>query len=323
MKIAFMGTPDFAVESLDALLRAGHDVAGVFTQPDRPKGRGKKLEESPVKKYVLEKGLKVFQFERIRKQEGLDALRSLAPELVVTAAFGQILSKKILEVPVYGTINVHASLLPRHRGAAPVNQAIIMGDEVTGVTTMFTDVGLDTGDMLLKTETRILPGETAGELTARLAKLGAELLIKTISELEAGTLKRTKQDEAQATYEPMMDKNTGNIDWAKGPKSICDLVRGTNPWPGAFTYLHGEMLKIWSAAPYETEAAGEPGSVLLSSAKTGLVVACKGGAVEIGILQVPGGKQMTSKQYLSGKKIDIGTILGGINGQLFRQEPAE
>ncbi len=310
MKIVFMGTPEFAVESLKALVEAGHDVVGVFTQPDRPKGRGNRVEETPVKKYALANGIKVFQFERIRKQEGLDALRGLAPELCVTAAFGQILSKKILEVPKLGTINVHASLLPRHRGAAPVNQAIIMGDEVTGVTTMFTDVGLDTGDMLLKTETRIDPDETAGELTERLAVMGAKLLIETIAELEKGTLKQTKQDESLATYEPMMDKSVGMIDWSRSPKEICDLVRGTNPWPGAFTYLNGDVLKVWGAKAYETEDAPEPGTVIVSSPRGGLVVACGGGAVEITQLQAPGGKQMPAKAYLSGKKIETGTHLG-------------
>ena len=310
MKIVFMGTPEFAVESLKALVEAGHDVVGVFTQPDRPKGRGNRVEETPVKKYALANGIKVFQFERIRKQEGLDALRGLAPELCVTAAFGQILSKKILEVPKFGTINVHASLLPRHRGAAPVNQAIIMGDEVTGVTTMFTDAGLDTGDMLLKTETRIGPDETAGELTERLAVMGAKLLIETIAELEKGTLKQTKQDESQATYEPMMDKSVGMIDWSRSPKEICDLVRGTNPWPGAFTYLNGDVLKIWGAKAYETEDVSEPGEVIVSSPRGGLVVSCGGGAVEITLLQAPGGKQMPAKAYLSGKKIDAGIHLG-------------
>ncbi|MCR4620652.1 MAG: methionyl-tRNA formyltransferase [Clostridiales bacterium] len=310
MKIAFMGTPDFAVPSLRALIDSGHDIVGVFTQPDRPKGRGNKVEESPVKKYALTKGLKVFQFEKIRKQEGLDALRSISPELCVTAAFGQILSKKILEVPKFGTINVHASLLPRHRGAAPVNQAIIMGDKVTGVTTMFTDAGLDTGDILLKSETAILPDETAGELTVRLAELGATLLIRTVSELENGTLKRIKQDEALASYEPMMDKAMGLIDWNRSPEEICDLVRGTNPWPGAYTFLKGETLKIWGASVREHGDITASGTVLIASPKAGLVVSCKGGAVEITLLQAPGGKQMTAKAFLSGKKIETGTILG-------------
>ena len=310
MKIAFMGTPDFAVPSLRALIDAGHDIVGVFTQPDRPKGRGNKVEESPVKKYAFTKGLKIFQFEKIRKQEGLDALRSISPELCVTAAFGQILSKKILEVPKFGTINVHASLLPRHRGAAPVNQAIIMGDKVTGVTTMLTDAGLDTGDILLKSETAILPDETAGELTVRLAELGAALLIRTVSELENGTLKRIKQDEALASYEPMMDKAMGLIDWNRSPVEICDLVRGTNPWPGAYTFLKGETLKIWGASVREHCDITASGTVLIASPKAGLVVSCKGGAVEITLLQAPGGKKMTAKAFLSGKKIETGTILG-------------
>ena len=221
MRVVFMGTPEFAVPSLRALIEMGEEVVGVFTQPDRPVGRGKKIEKSPVKLAAEENGIPVFQFERVRKQEGLDAMRSLAPDVVVTAAFGQILSKKLLEVPRLGTINVHASILPKHRGSAPINWGIIMGDETAGVTTMLTDVGLDTGDMLLIREVRILENETAGELTNRLSVIGAELLKETLSLYAKGEITPVKQNEDEMTYEPMLTKETGLIDWNKTSKEIA------------------------------------------------------------------------------------------------------
>lgn len=314
MRVVFMGTPDFAVESLKALIAMPVEVVGVFTQPDRPVGRGHKIEKPPVKIVAEENGIPVFQFEKIRRQEGLDALRALKPDLCVTAAFGQILSKKILEVPGMGTINVHASLLPRHRGAAPVNQAIICGDTQTGVTTMLTDVGLDTGDMLLSQSVQIGEDETAGELTQRLAVIGAELLKKTVEQYAAGTLRPVAQNEEQASYEPMMDKSTGRIDWNKPKAEIKNLIRGVNPWPGAYTLLGNEVMKIWSADLSEKSDSGAVcGTVLTASGKEGLHVACADGAVEIMELQMPGGKKMSAKAYLAGKKIQPGTVLGEEN----------
>ena len=230
MRIVFMGTPEFAVPSLEALIGAGYEVVGAVTQPDRPVGRKGKLTPPPVKVCAQQHGIPVLQFERIRRPEGREALEALKPDLFVTAAFGQILSAKVLAIPKLGTINVHASLLPRHRGSAPINWCVMMGETVTGITTMYTDIGMDTGDMLLKAETPIGENETAGELSDRLSELGAELLIRTLRELEAGTLKRIPQNPAEATYEPKLDKETGRIDWTKTAREIDCLVRGATPW---------------------------------------------------------------------------------------------
>ncbi len=313
MRIVFMGTPDFAVESLKALLTTEHEIVGVFTQPDRPVGRGHKIEKCPVKILAEENDLPVYQFERVSRQEGLDTMRAIAPDLIVTAAFGQILSRKLLAVPKMGTINVHASLLPRHRGAAPINQCILMGDTVTGVTTMLTDAGLDTGDMLLKVETPIGENETAGELTARLAVMGAELLKETLEKYFAGELKGIPQNEEEMTYEPMMSKETGKIDFTKTAHEINCLVRGVNPWPGAYTGMGEQTMKVWAVNEIKEPCDAPCGTVLVSSAKEGLVVACKGGKAEITELQMPGGKRMSAKAYLSGKKIPVGTVLGESN----------
>ena len=301
MRVVFMGTPEFAVPSLEALAAAGYTIAGVITQPDRPVGRGHKLAPPPVKAKALELGLPVYQFERLRAQEGLDCLRALAPDVAVTAAFGQILSKKLLAVPKFGTVNVHASLLPRHRGAAPINWAIIQGDAVTGVTTMLTDAGVDTGAMLLSRETPIGAEETAGELTERLSLLGAQLLVETLGALN--TLAPTPQDEARLTNDPMLDKAMGEIDFGRGAREIVNLVRGVNPWPGA----RAGALKVWRAAA--AEGAGAPGTVLAADAKRGLVVACADGAVELKEIQAPGGKRMDARAYVLGKRIPVGERL--------------
>ncbi len=312
MRVVFMGTPDFAVPSLRALAGMEEvEIVGVFTQPDRPVGRGHKLEMPPVKREALENGLNVLQFERVRRQEGLDAMRALKPDLVVTAAFGQILSKKLLDVPRMGTINVHASLLPRHRGAAPINWCLIQGERVTGVTTMLTDAGLDTGDMLLKREVEIGEGETAGELTGRLAQVGAELLVETVRRYAAGEIAPEKQDENEMTYEPLLTKELGKIDWKQDARVIANLVRGVNPWPGAYTAVEGGTLKIWLARPADAQTDRAPGTVIRASAKEGLFVACGGGtALEILEMQVPNAKRMNAKTYLSGRKIEIGTRFG-------------
>ena len=314
MRVVFMGTPEFATYSLQTLIDMPVEIVGVFTQPDRPVGRGHKLEAPPVKQLAEKHGLPVFQFERVKRPEGLEQMRALEPDLVVTAAFGQILSKALLDVPKMGTINVHASLLPRHRGAAPINWSIIQGEKVTGVTTMLTDVGMDTGDMLLRTETEIGFEETAGELTERLAKIGAELLRTTIEKYAAGEITPVKQDEDAHTYEPMLSKELGRVDWTKTAQEIHNLVRGVNPWPGAFTEMGADVLKIWKTLPCEG-GNGVCGSVIASSAKDGLKVACGNGtALEILELQLPGGKRMSAKAYLAGKKMPEGMILGAENG---------
>jgi methionyl-tRNA formyltransferase len=309
-RVAFMGTPDFAVPSLDALIDAGYEVVGAFTLPDRPVGRGHKVACCAVKARAEARGVPVFQFERVRGQAGLDQMRALKPDVIVTAAFGQILSKKLLEVPKYGTINVHASLLPRHRGAAPINWAIVMGEKVTGVTTMLTDAGLDTGDMLLMCATEIGADETAGELSERLSVMGAELLVETLNGYLNGKITPVKQDEALATYEPMLEKSMGEIDWTKSAAQIANLVRGLDPWPCAYTRNACGVLKIFRAKAVEGSKGAAPGTILESSPKKGLVVACGEGALEIIEMQAPNAKRMEAKQYLMGKCMSCGDLLG-------------
>ena len=308
MRVVFMGTPEFAVPSLKALLDAGYGVVGVFTQPARPVGRGHKLAACPVKKLALERGVPVYQFERLRNEEGLACLRSLAPDIVVTAAFGQILSQALLDVPKMGTVNVHASLLPAYRGAAPINWCILNGETRTGVTTMLTDAGVDTGAMLLRRETDIGETETAAELSARLSQLGAELLIETPKGYTAGEIAPIPQDERLASRQPMLKKEMGLIDWTRSAKEIACQARGLDPWPSAYTDYAGGTLKIYRARPAVGE--GEPGTVLRSSAKEGLFVACGEGALEVLEMQAPGGKRMSARAYLAGKKIEPGTRFG-------------
>ena len=308
MRIVFMGTPEFAVPSLKALLDAGYGVVGVFTQPDRPVGRGHKLAACPVKKLAVERGVPVYQFERLRNEEGLACLRALAPDIVVTAAFGQILSQALLDVPKMGTVNVHASLLPAYRGAAPINWCILNGETRTGVTTMLTDAGVDTGDMLLRRETDIGEVETAAELSVRLSQLGAELLIETLKGYIAGEIAPIPQDERLASRQPMLKKEMGLIDWTRSAKEIACQARGLDPWPSAYTDYLGGTLKIYRACPVEGE--GDPGTVLRSSAKEGLFVACGEGALEVLEMQAPGGKRMNARAYLAGKKIEPGTKFG-------------
>ena len=307
MRIVFMGTPEFAVPSLKALIREGYDVAGVFTQPDRPKGRGNKLTPSPVKVAATEAGIPVFQPERIRKT-GVEDLRNLKPDLCVTAAFGQILSQEILDIPPMGNINVHASLLPKHRGAAPIAYAIMAGDEKAGVTTMMMDAGIDTGDILLQEETGIGESETCGELTARLSEIGAELLIRTIRAMEAGTLERIPQNEAEMTYDPMMTKELGRPDWSREAAEIRSLINGLNPWPCVSVPYEGGRLKLLRAVC--CEGNGKPGTVIKADPKAGLAIACGSGAVRILELQAPGGKQMKAEDYLRGHGIQEETDFG-------------
>lgn len=306
MKIVFMGTPEFAVPSLKALCDNGYDVVGVFTQPDRPKGRGNKVIASPVKQLAVEKGIPVFQPQRIRK-DGVEDLKSLDPDLCVTAAFGQILSQEILDIPRLGTVNVHASLLPRHRGSAPINWAILQGDETVGVTTMMTDKGIDTGDMLLKAETPYIQGETAGELTIRMAELGAKLLIDTLKVMEDGTLTRIPQDHDNMTYDPMLTKEMGSIDWTHSAADIVNRIHGLNPWPGCSTAVEGGRLKLLRAEV--AQGSGEPGEIIVADAKQGLIIAAGEGAVCVTQLQAPGGKPMNSKDYLRGHPMTVGTVL--------------
>ena len=306
MRIVFMGTPEFAVPSLRALCEHGYEVVGVFTQPDRPRGRGNKLSPSPVKEYALSQGIPVFQPEKIRR-DGVEDLRALAPDLCVTAAFGQILSQEILDIPPMGSVNVHASLLPRHRGSAPINWAILQGDRQAGVTTMMMARGIDTGDMLLKAATDILPGETAGELTLRLSEIGASLLLDTLQGMTDGSVKPIPQDEAQMTYDPMLTKQMGIIDWSEPAEAIVNRIHGLNPWPGCSTAIQGGRMKLLRAKV--AGGSGAPGEILSADVKDGLVIACGEGAVEIVQLQAPGGKPMGARDYLRGHVLPVGTVL--------------
>ncbi len=308
MRIVFMGTPEFSVPSLRALIASGHQVVGVFTQPDRPKGRGGKVRMSPVKELALQAGIPVFQPLKIRK-DGLEDLASLEPDLCVTAAFGQILNQAILDVPKICTVNVHASLLPRHRGSAPINWAILQDDKVTGVTTMMTDAGIDTGDMLLKREVPITDGETAGSLTETLSEVGADLLIETIQKLEAGTCERTKQNEADMSYDPMLKKDMGKLDFSQTSRALFCRVRAMNPWPCAYVECANGNLKVWSANPVSTAIKTLPGTVLSANAKDGLLVATGNGAIELLEIQAPNAKRMTAKAFLLGRSIETGIIL--------------
>lgn len=306
MRIVFMGTPDFAVASLKVLCEGGYDVVGVFTQPDRPKGRGNKVVMTPVKEYAVSRGIPVFQPQHIRR-DGLEDLQHLAPDLCVTAAFGQILSQAVLDVPPLGTINVHASLLPRHRGSAPINWAILQGDKEAGVTTMMTARGIDNGDMLLRAATPIQPGETAGELTERLSVMGASLLLDTLKALEAGTLTRIPQDESAMTYDPMLNKDMGVLDWTRPAAEIVNRIHGLNPWPGCTTPYEGQRLKLLRAEA--ADGAGQPGEILTADPKGGLVIAAGEGAVRVTQMQAPGGKPMNPRDYLRGHPMAVGTVL--------------
>ena len=303
MKIAFLGTPDFALPSLKMLYERGDDIV-VFTQPDKPVGRKAIMTAPPVKKLALEYGLDVFQFDKIRSEEGLAALKDADPELMVTAAFGQILSKENLSVPRYGCINVHGSLLPKYRGAAPIQWAVINGEEKTGVTTMLTDIGLDTGDILLEIETEIGKDETAGELFDRLAEMGAELLKETIEKLERNELEPKKQNDAEATKCSMIKKEHGHIDFSKSEKAIHDLVRGMNPWPCAYAMLEGKAVKIWRTRRIPTKKTGsKAGSILCADKQNGLIVKCGDGDIEILELQFPGSKRMSAQAAMLGHEL--------------------
>ncbi len=299
MRIVFMGTPEYAAICLQVLLEAGHQVVGVFTQPDRPKGRGGKVEMPLTKLVALEHGIPVFQPRRIR-DEGLEDLKALKPDLCVTAAYGQILSQDILDVPPLGTVNVHASLLPEYRGSSPANWVIINGEKTTGVTTMMTDAGIDTGDILLQKSLDILKNETAGELTLRLARLGAALLLDTIERIKTGTCPRQKQDENKMSYYPMLTKQTGFINWDYSAKEIQNLILGVQPWPGANTGSPWGMIKIISADVMPSDKQALPGTILTADTKQGLIVQTGEGNLLVKLMQAPGGKAMDSKDYLRG-----------------------
>lgn len=298
LRTVFMGTPDFAVPCLTRLAEIS-DVAGVVTQPDRPRGRGQRLTPSPVKAFAQARSLAVYQPQRVREEAFLRTLEALAPELVVVVAFGQILPQRALDVPPLGCINVHASLLPRYRGAAPMQRCLMAGETVTGVTTMFMDAGLDTGDMLLKAEVAVPPDMTLAELHDTLSDKGAALLAETLARLSDGTLVREKQEEGASCYAPMLTKETGRIDWTRPAAELHNLVRALDPRPGAYTALDGRTYKIWRTRVLPDEAAGVPGEVLRGTER-GFAVAAGAGALEVLELQAPGGRRMRASEYLRG-----------------------
>lgn len=308
IRTVFMGTPEFALGTLQGLIDFGLDVVAVYTQPDRPKGRGKKLAAPPVKELAQKYEIPVFQPQKLRDPLVVAQLQELNPDLIIVVAYGQILPKSVLDIPVHGCINVHASLLPKYRGAAPINMAIVDGETETGVTTMYMDVGLDTGDMLVKRHLPIGADETAGQLHDRLAQLGREALEETLALICAGKLVAEKQDEALTCYAAMMKKEDGLIDWKQPAATIHNLVRGLDPWPAAYTRLAGEVLKI-SATSVLAEGGAAPGTVLQANGE-GICVACGQGALLIGQLQLPGKKRLPAADFLRGRDLPIGTCLG-------------
>lgn len=325
LNILFMGTPDFAQESLKCLVEEKYNIIGVVTNPDRPKGRGMKMIASPVKEYAIEKGLEVYQPEKVKKNtEFIEKIRSLNPDVICVVAYGKILPKEILDIPKYGCINVHASILPKYRGAAPIQWAVLNGDKVTGVTTMYMDVGMDTGDIILVEETNIGEEETTGELWDRLSKIGGNLLVKTLKQIEEGTAPRKKQEE-DFTMAPMLNKEMSKIDWEnKTAGEIHNLVRGLNPIMGAYTFLNDKKIKIWKTKVRTENELLElfpelkeylfkvkdlmPGTIMFASDKKGLFVKANEGIIEIKEIQGENAKRMPVGDFLRGNEIMAGEI---------------
>ena len=308
MRIVFMGTPDFSVPALEALAEGGHQVIAAVTQPDKPKGRGKAVLMTPVKEKALELGIPVYQPAKVREPEFVELLREMAPDAIVVVAFGQILPKAILEIPKYGCINIHASLLPKYRGAAPIQWAVIDGEKETGVTTMFMNEGLDTGDMLEKAAVPLDEKETGGSLHDKLSALGGNLILSTLKGLEAGTLKGTPQTDEGTCYAKMLKKSLGDIDWTMDAAAIERLIRGLNPWPSAYTSLHGKTLKIWDADVLDREYGEAPGTVAEAS-KNALIIQTGKGSLSVRSLQLEGKKRMDIQDFLRGYSVEKGTVL--------------
>ena len=305
MRILFMGTPDFAVASLKRLVEDGHEICGVFTQPDKPKNRGHKLTPSPVKEYALSQGLEVYQPLKMRDGEAFSIVEKLAPELIVVAAYGKILPEDILNFPQYGSINVHSSLLPKYRGAAPINWAILDGEEETGVSIMYMAKELDAGDVILQKATAIDPREDALALTMRLAELGAEALAETVEALKNGTAVRTPQDHSKMTYASMLTKEMSPVDWSRSAHAVSCQIRGLIPWPCATTdVISGESMKLYAAEETGADTSAQPGTIV-AAGKTGIDIACGDGKVlRLTELQAQGGKRMTAAAYLLGHPIE-------------------
>lgn len=306
MKILFMGTPDFAVPCLDILVSNGFDVCAAVTQPDKPKGRGHKLTPPPVKEYAISKNIPVYQPQTLKDGEFEKVLDELKPQLIAVVAYGKILPEYILDFPEYGCVNVHGSVLPKYRGAAPIQWAIINGDKTTGVTTQYMKMGVDTGDIIFTDETEILPDETYGELYTRLSQSGAKLLLKTVNAIKDGTAPRTEQDESEATHAPMLTKETGHIDWTKSADEVLSLIRGTNPWPMSYAMYGDEMMKVFGVKKGSGFDA-PPGKIRIVNKK--LEISCGKDSVVVDEIQFKGGKRMTVASYLNGHDIDENIIL--------------
>lgn len=313
MNIIFMGTPDFAVESLSKLYDSGHNIIAVVSQPDKPSGRGMKLMAPPVKEYAISKNIKVFQPEKVKGNiEFIENMKELKPDVMVVVAYGKILPKEILDIPKYGAINVHGSLLPKYRGSAPIQWAIINGESKTGITTMYMNEGMDTGDMILKEEIDILDSDTYGTLYEKLKKIGGKLIVETLEKIADGLIPRQKQSD-DFTLAPMIQKSMGNIDWNKSAVEIRNLIRGLNPMPGAYTHLDDKVMKIWSADIIDdvSEELDDiiPGTIIEASTKEGLIVVTGNGKLRIRELQMINSKRMSALDYLRGNEIKVGSIL--------------
>ena len=308
LKIIFMGTSAFAVSSLKALIEKGEDVVCVVTQPDRPKGRGREVQQSPVKEVALARHLPLLQPQSVKDAESIAYLRNFSPDLFVVVAFGQILSREVLDIPPHGAINVHASLLPRYRGAAPINWALINGEEMTGVTTMLLDEGMDTGPILLQRLLDIEPEDNVPSLQDKLSLLGSELLMETVGQLKKGELKPVPQDHTKASYAPRLKKDDGLIDWRKSAQEIYNLIRGMTPWPTAYTHLEGKALKIFNSVVIEEEVKGEAGKISGVS-REGIRVITGKGSLLIRDVQLQDRKRMKVSEFIQGYRVQTGTVL--------------
>lgn len=309
MRIVFMGTPEIALGCLQKIIDEKHEVIGVVTQPDKPQNRGKKLGMPPVKELALKYDIPVYQPLKARDEDFVNVLKELNPDVIVVVAYGQILPKSILDIPKFGCINVHVSLLPKYRGAAPINWVIINGEEKTGVTTMYMDEGLDTGDMILQKEFALDNEITAGELHDKMMVVGAETLKETLDLIEKGCAPRTKQNHDEFSYAPMMDKSLGNIDFNKSAKDIHNLVRGVNPWPSAYTTYDGKTMKVWKTKVLNEESQKAPGTIL-SVDKDGIKVSTLDKVILLEEIQMPGKKRVLVSEYIKGNSIDTSKILG-------------
>lgn len=309
MKVVYMGTPEFAVPCLEFLINSKHEVIGVFTQPDKPSGRGHKINITPVKAKALENNIPIFQPTTLKNEDIINEIKDLNPDLIVVVAYGQILPKEILQIPKFGCINVHASLLPKYRGAGPINWVIINGEEKTGITTMYMDIGLDTGDMILKEEIEIGSNETAGELHDRLMQLGAKVLGETINLLETDKIMSIPQNHSESSYAPMLNKDLGKIDWNKSAEEIKNLIRGTIPWPTAYTTYNSQVVKIWKSRVIESTKEYKPG-MILEVQKDCILVGTGKNILAIEEIQFSGKKRMGVKDYLVGNNIETNKNLG-------------